>query len=279
MPLYDSFIHAMSAASTGGYSMKNLSIGYYNSAYIDVVTGVFMLLFGANFNIYFLLLMRKFKAAFTNSELLCYFGIAAFATVTIAMDIRDLYGTVGNSLRYSFFQVSSIMTTTGFATADFEKWPFYSKFLIIILMFIGASAGSTAGGIKVSRLLILIKSSAEEFSKLINPRKVTAVTLDGQQVDSATVRTTMVFFVLYIFITFISCLIISLDGFDLATSFSAVVTCISNVGPGLGLVSPVGNFSIFSDFSTILLSLCMLIGRLEIFPVLMLVMPSVWKRK
>lgn len=279
MPVFDSFIHAMSAAATGGYSMKNLSIGFYNSAYIDIVTGIFTLLFGINFNIYFLILMKRFKAAVTNSELLCYLGIAAFATVTIALDIGGIYHTVGKSLRYAFFQVSSTMTTTGFATADFEQWPSYSKFMLIILMFIGASAGSTGGGIKVSRLIILVKSSILETLRLVSPRKVTAVTLDGQEIDTATLRSTLVFFMLYIFITFGSCLLISLDGFDLATNFSAVVTCISNVGPGLSLVGPVGNFSIYSGFSKIILSLCMLIGRLEIYPMLLLAMPAVWRRR
>ncbi|NCB50954.1 MAG: TrkH family potassium uptake protein [Clostridia bacterium] len=279
MPVFDSFIHAMSAASTGGYGVKGLSIGYYDSAYIDVVTSIFMLLFGINFSIYFLLLMKKFRKVFTNSELLCYLGIVAFSTVTIAIDISRIYGTIGSSLRFSFFQVSSIMTTTGFATADFEQWPSYSKFLLIILMFIGACSGSTGGGIKVSRLIILIKSTFGEFFRLINPRKITSVTVDDQEIDSSTIRSTQVFFALYMSITFVSCLIVSLDGFDFTTNFSAVTACISNIGPGLGLVSPAGNYAFFSGFSKIVLSLCMLIGRLEVFPMLMLAIPSVWRRK
>lgn len=278
MPVFDSFVHAMSAASTGGYGVKNLSIGFYNSAYIDIVTGVFMLLFGMNFSIFFLLLMKKFKKAVTNSELLCYLGIVVFSTVTIAVDIGGLYGTIGRSLRYSFFQVSSVMTTTGFATADFGQWPAYSKFLLILLMFIGACSGSTGGGIKVSRMILLVKSARDEFSRLISPRKITAITMDGQHVDSAIIRSTLVFFMLYIFIAFAACLIISLDGFDFTTNFSAVAACISNIGPGLGLVSPSGNYALFSGFSKIVLSLCMLIGRLEVYPLLMLAMPSVWRR-
>mgnify|MGYP000901793709 CR=1 FL=1 len=279
MPVFDSLIHAMSAAGTGGYSIKNLSVGYYDSAYIDIVIGIFVLLFGVNFSIYFLLLMRKFKKAFSNSELLCYIGIVAFSTITIAINILGIYGTPGRALRFSFFQVASTITTTGFATADFGLWPSYSQCMLILLMFIGACSGSTGGGIKVSRLVLLAKSTKDEIVKLINPRKVTAITMDGQQIDAATIRSTQVFFALYMVTTFIACLIVSLDNFDFSTSFSAVVTCISNVGPGIGLVSPSGNFSIFSDLSTIVLSLCMLIGRLEVFPLLLLASPSIWRRK
>ena len=161
MPLFDSLIHAMSAASTGGYSCKALSVGFYNSAYIDVVTAIFMLLFGVNFSVYFLLLMRKFRQALTNSELIWYAVIVAFATITIAVDIRNIYGTAGQSLRYSFFQVSTVITTTGFATADFNQWPAYSKWVLILLMFIGACSGSTGGGVKVSRMIILCKTARQ----------------------------------------------------------------------------------------------------------------------
>jgi trk system potassium uptake protein TrkH len=278
MPLYDSFIHAMSAASTGGYSCKALSVGFYNSVYIDVVTAVFMLLFGVNFSLYFLLLMRKFRQALTNSELIWYFLIVAFATVTIAVDIYNIYGTVGQSLRYSFFQVSTIITTTGFATADFNQWPAYSKWMLILLMFIGASSGSTGGGIKVSRMIILCKTARQECLRLFSPRRTTALTMDGQLLDLGTIRATLVFFALYIFTTLGSVLLVSLDGFDLETNFSGVVACISNIGPGLGLVGPAGNFSAYSDFSKIVLSMDMLIGRLEVFPMLMLFMPSVWRK-
>lgn len=278
MPVYDSFIHAMSAASTGGYSCKALSVGFYNSAYIDVVIGVFMLLFGVNFSVYFLLLMKKFRQAITNSELLCYLGIVAFATITIAADIYHLYGTVGRALRYSFFQVSTIITTTGFATTDFNQWPAYSKWMLILLMYIGACAGSTGGGIKVSRVIILSRTARQWVAKLISPRKTISVTLDGQVLDQGTIRDTEVFFALYMTTAFLSVLLVSLDGFDLETNFSAVAACISNIGPGLSLVGPTGNFSMFSNFSKIVLSLCMLIGRLEVYPMLMLVIPSVWRK-
>ena len=268
----------MATAATGGFSVKAASIGFYNSAYIDVVTGVFMLLFGVNFSIYFLLIMRKFRPALKNSELHLYFGIAAFATLAIALDINGDYGGFWHSLRLSFFQVSSIMTTTGFATADFNHWPAFSKGMLVLLMFIGASAGSTGGGIKVSRIHILASAAKQELGKLLNPRRTVSVRLDGHSIDTTTIRCTLVFFALYIGITFLSTLAVSLDGYDLETNFTAVTACISNVGPGLSLVGPMGNYSMFSNFSKVLLSFDMLVGRLEIYPMLILFLPSTWRK-
>ena len=276
MPFFDSVNHAMATAATGGF--KAASIGFYNSAYIDVVTGVFMLLFGVNFSIYFLLIMRKFRPALKNSELHLYFGIAAFATLAIALDINGDYGGFWHSLRLSFFQVSSIMTTTGFATADFNHWPAFSKGMLVLLMFIGASAGSTGGGIKVSRIHILASAAKQELGKLLNPRRTVSVRLDGHSIDTTTIRCTLVFFALYIGITFLSTLAVSLDGYDLETNFPAVTACISNVGPGLSLVGPMGNYSMFSNFSKVLLSFDMLVGRLEIYPMLILFLPSTWRK-
>lgn len=278
MPFFDSINHAMATAGTGGFSVKALSIGYYGSAYIDFVTATFMLLFGVNFSIYFLLLMKKFRPALMDSELHLYLGFAAFGTVTIALNIMDNYGGFWHALRYSYFQVSSIMTTTGFATADFNHWPAYSKAMLILLMFTGASAGSTGGGLKVSRIVILARAAAEEVGKMLNPRRTVSVRMSGHSVDSTTIRCTLVFFAVYIAITFISTLIISLDGFDLETNFSAVSACISNIGPGIGLVGPMGNYEMFSDFSKLLLSFDMLVGRLEIYPMLILFLPSTWRR-
>ncbi len=278
MPFFDSINHAMATAGTGGFSVKALSIGYYDSAYIDFVTATFMLLFGVNFSIYFLLLMKKFRPALMDSELHLYLGFAAFGTVTIALNIMDNYGGFWHALRYSYFQVSSIMTTTGFATADFNHWPAYSKAMLILLMFTGASAGSTGGGLKVSRIVILARAAAEEIGKMLNPRRTVSVRMSGHSVDSTTIRCTLVFFAVYITITFISTLIISLDGFDLETNFSAVSACISNIGPGIGLVGPMGNYEMFSDFSKLLLSFDMLVGRLEIYPMLILFLPSTWRR-
>ncbi len=278
MPFFDSINHAMATAGTGGFSVKALSIGFYDSAYIDFVTATFMLLFGVNFSIYFLLLMKKFRPALRDSELHLYLGFAAFGTITIALNIMDSYDGFWHALRHSYFQVSSIMTTTGFATTDFNHWPAYSKAMLILLMFTGASAGSTGGGLKVSRIVILVRAAGEELGKMLNPRRTVSVRMSGHSVDATTIRCTLVFFAVYIGITFLSTLLISLDGFDLETNFSAVAACISNIGPGIGLVGPMGNYEMFSDFSKLLLSFDMLVGRLEIYPMLLLFLPSTWRR-
>ena len=278
MPFYDALLHAFATAGTGGFSLRSLSIGYYNSTYIDLVVSIFMILFGINFNLYFLLLLKRFKSALRNEEMLCYLGIIAFATITIALNIRQIYGGFLVAMRYSFFQVSSIMTTTGFSTANFDQWPEYSRAMLVLLMFIGACAGSTGGGLKVSRILILFKATHAELRRLLKPRSYNAVTLNGAVMDRQTIYSTMVFFFLYIAITFLACLLLSLENFDLTTIFTSVIACLSNVGPGLSLVGPMGNYSMFSGASKLLLSLCMLLGRLEIYPLLLLLAPSIWTK-
>ena len=279
MPFFDSVNHAMATAATGGFSVKAASIGFYNSAYIDVVTGVFMLLFGVNFSIYFLLLMKKFRAALLDSEFLGYFGIALGVSVLIALDIIDEYGGFWNAFRYSLFQVSSLMTTTGFATADFTFWPAFSKSLLIIVMLIGASAGSTGGGLKVSRVIIFFKTASQEIGKMLNPRRTASVRVNGRALATTTIRNTLVFISLYFLITFVLVVLVSLDGYDFETTFASVVSCMSNVGPGLGPAGPMGSFDIFSDLSKVLLSFGMLIGRLEIFPILILFSPATWRKR
>ena len=279
MPFFDSLNHAMATAGTGGFSVKQLSIGYYDSVYIDVVTSIFMLLFGVNFSIYFLLLMKKFRAALLDSEFLGYFGIALGVSVLIALDIIDEYGGFWNAFRYSLFQVSSLMTTTGFATADFTLWPAFSKSLLIIVMLIGASAGSTGGGLKVSRVIIFFKTASQEIGKMLNPRRTASVRVNGRALATTTIRNTLVFISLYFLITFVLVVLVSLDGYDFETTFASVVSCMSNVGPGLGPAGPMGSFDIFSDLSRVLLSFGMLIGRLEIFPILILFSPATWRKR
>ena len=279
MPFFDSLNHAMATAGTGGFSVKQLSIGYYDSVYIDVVTSIFMLLFGVNFSIYFLLLMKKFRAALLDSEFLGYFGIALGVSVLIALDIIDEYGGFWNAFRYSLFQVSSLMTTTGFATADFTLWPAFSKSLLIIVMLIGASAGSTGGGLKVSRVIIFFKTASQEIGKMLNPRRTASVRVNGRALATTTIRNTLVFISLYFLITFVLVVLVSLDGYDFETTFASVVSCMSNVGPGLGPAGPMGSFDIFSDLSKVLLSFGMLIGRLEIFPILLLFSPATWRKR
>lgn len=279
MPVFESVCHAFSTAGTGGFSVKNASIGAYDSDYIQIVIGVFMLLFGINFNVFYLLLIRKIKQALFNQELRLYLGIAAFSTAAITINTLSMFDNVGEALKHGFFQVSSIMTTTGFATTDFNLWPEFSKCLLVVLMILGACAGSTAGGIKMARLLILLKSFRNTIQRMIHPRSVKIIKIDGEVTEESTVREVTVFMTAYVMIFGASILAVSLDNFDFETTATAVVATLNNIGPGLGQVGPTGNFADFSIFSKIVLSLDMLIGRLEIFPMLMLAAPSMWKRE
>ena len=276
---FDALTTAFGTAGTGGFGVRNASIGAYNSAYVDVVVGVFMVLFGVNFNLYYLILMKRSLKSLKSQELWVYLAVIAAATVTIALNIAHLYSGFMESLRYSFFQVSSIITTTGFATADFDLWPSYSRALLVLLMLLGACAGSTGGGTKVARLVIVGKAILAEIRKLLFPRSVSRVTLDGEALDSDAIRNTMVYYILYTFLALAAFLLLSLEGFDLETTFTSVISCLSNIGPGLSMVGPTGNFAIWSGGSKLVLSLCMLLGRLEIFPVLTLFASGVWRRK
>ncbi|NCB30000.1 MAG: TrkH family potassium uptake protein [Clostridia bacterium] len=268
MPAFDAAVHTFGTAGTGGFGSKNNSIAYYNSAYIDIVIGVFMVLFSINFNLYFLLLLRQFKSVFKNEELRYYLCIIAAVTLVIAVDIYHAYG--GQSLRYAFFQVSSIISTTGFSTANFSAWPQLSRNLLLGVMFIGGCAGGTGGGLKVSRCIILAKSSLAEIHHMLHPRSIRRITLDEKPVANQTIHGTLVFFALYMAIIMVSLLLVSLDNFDFTSTFSGVLACISNIGPGLDAVGPAGNYGALSYFSKCVLSMDMLLGRLEIFPVIVL---------
>ena len=278
MSFYDALLHSFATAGTGGFSTRAASIGYYNSAYIDIVIGTFMILFGVNFNLYFLMLVGNFKAALKSEELRAYLGIIFFAVITIAINILGLFGNFFTALRYSYFQVASIISTTGFATTNFDKWPEYSRWMLVVLMLVGACAGSTGGGVKVSRFIILTKSALCDIKKLVRPRSVYKVRLEGKSLDEQTVQYSQIFFYIYLVIIFISVLLVSLNDFDLTTNLTATVACISNIGPGLSLVGPNGNFAMFSWFSKLVLIFDMLIGRLEIYPILLLCSPSFWRR-
>ena len=278
LDLYDALVHSFATAGTGGFSNQANSIGQYDSVYVEMVISVFMLLFGINFNLFFFLLIGKFSAAFKNEELRWYLGIVAFATVTMAASIASSVGGFGQGLRYAFFQVSSIITTTGFATANFDLWPEYCRALIVLIMFVGACAGSTGGGMKVSRIMILLRTARVEIGRLLRPRSVRKVRLEGGSVSSETVHCTLVFSFLYLAILVVCTVLLSLNGYDFTTNFTSVLTCLSNVGPGLNLVGPAANFAFFAPLSKVLLTLCMLIGRLEIFPMLILLSPASWKQ-
>lgn len=278
MPVFDSFCIAFGTAGTGGFAIKNSSMGGY-SCFLQTVVTVFMFLFGVNFSLYYMLLLRKFKAVFKNEELRLYFGIAAGSIVLIAINISRMYNTVYESVHHAAFQVVSIMTTTGYGTVDFEQWPAFSKAILLSLMFIGASAGSTGGGLKVSRVLLLMKSIRRTIRKTLHPRRVQPVYMDGRAVSEEVCDNVNAYLAIYCVILVLSFAIISVDGFSIGTNFSAVASCFNNIGPGFELVGATQNFSIYSDLSKIILSLDMLLGRLEIFPLLLLLSPDTWSRR
>ncbi|MEL7608714.1 MAG: TrkH family potassium uptake protein [Bacillota bacterium] len=281
MPLFDSVTHAFGAAGTGGFSIKNASIGAYPSPYLQAVIGIFMALFGVNFTVYYMVLIGQIRPALRNEELRLYVGIMLGATALIAVDLLPQYAQLGfgKTVLDSFFQVSSIMTTTGYATANFDKWPQLSRFVLVLLMIVGASAGSTGGGIKVSRLIILWRAIKNQMLAMLRPRMVRPIRLDGKPLTDSVVRGTYAFAIVYSAICLGSMLLLTLDEKSMETTITAVFACINNIGPGLDLVGPAGNFSFFSPLSKFVLSLDMLLGRLEIFPMLLLFMPSVWKRR
>ena len=279
MPLFDACIHSFGSAGTGGFSSRNLSVGAYNIPYFEIVIGIFMLLFGINFNLYYFLLVRRFRDVFRSEELWAYVLIVATAVAAITLDIVHMYESVGTSLRHAFFQVSSIITTTGYATVDFNTWPTFSKAILVALMFIGGCAGSTAGGIKVARVVILQKVSVSEMRRMLHPNAVPAIQFEGKPLNERSIRGVHLFLAVYLMVFVASCLLVSLEQLDLVTTFTAVAACINNVGPGLEIVGPMGNFSSFSPWSKLLLSFDMLVGRLEIFPMLLLFAPSIWKRR
>ena len=278
MPVFDSFCIAFGTAGTGGFAIKNSSMGGY-SYFLQTVVTVFMFLFGVNFSLYYMLLLRKFKAVFKNEELRLYFGIAAGSIVLITINISRMYNTVYESVHHAAFQVVSIMTTTGYGTVDFEQWPAFSKAILLSLMFIGASAGSTGGGLKVSRVLLLMKSIRRTIRKALHPRRVQPVYMDGRAVSEEVCDNVNAYLAIYCVILVLSFAIISVDGFSIGTNFSAVASCFNNIGPGFELVGATQNFSIYSNLSKIILSLDMLLGRLEIFPLLLLLSPDTWSRR
>ena len=279
MNLYQAVIHTFSTAGTGGFSDRNASVAAFNSAYIDGVITVFMLLFGINFNLYFLLLMKNVKGFFKNEELRNYLGIVAAAIVLITINIMNLYGGVLHAFRYAAFQVVSVITTTGFVTANFDLWPEFSKTILLMLMVVGACAGSTGGGMKVSRIMILGRTITKETRQILHPKSVNVVKLDGKRLTNEETHGVYVYTICYFVILCVSVLLVSVDNFDFTTNFTAVLTTLNNVGPGLAKVGPVENFSAFSCFSKIVLSFDMLIGRLEILPIMMLLAPVTWRKK
>ena len=278
MSLFDSLINVFGTAGTGGYSNHGASIAYFDSEYFDVVIGIFMILFGVNFNLYFLILLKRFRPALRSEELHWYLGIIAFAVITIAANINSIYGSVHQSLRHAFFQVASVITTTGFATMDFDQWPQYSRHLLVLLMFVGACAGSTGGGLKVSRIILLLRTVGRGMRRMIHSKSVEKIRFEGRTIEEETINTCLVYLAIYCLTGVISVLLISLNNYSFEVNVTAVISCMNNIGPGLGMVGPAGNFSAFSAFSKLLLSFDMLAGRLEFLPILLLLSPKTWKR-
>jgi len=278
MSVFEAFTTAFSTAGTGGFGIRNDSIASL-SPYIQWVVTIFMILFGINFGVYFLLLTRKFKQAVKHEEARTYLIIIIVSALIIFKNIYDIMPSGKDAIRHAFFQVASIMTTTGFMSADFDLWPVLSQTILVVIMFIGACAGSTGGGIKVSRIMILIKTMFKEITSFLHPRSVKKVTVEGKVVEHDTVRATNVFIVSYILIFVTSLFLITIDNNDLVTNFTSVAATINNVGPGLSMVGPTQNFSHFSGLSKYVFMFDMLAGRLEIFPLLLLFSPSVWKGK
>lgn len=277
MPIFDSIVLSFGTAGTGGFGIKNDSIAGY-TPYMQWVIAVFMILFGINFNLYYLIIAKRVKEALKSSELWFYIGIVAVSALIISVNIFSICDSLSVSLRTSVFQVASIISTTGYATTDFNLWPSLSKNVLLMLMFIGGCAGSTAGGIKVSRILMMFKLVGNEIRHMIHPRSVTSLKLEGKKIDRATAKSVSNYFLIYIICFFIVFLLISFEPFDFETTFTTAATCFNNVGPGFGGVGPTSNFSAYSDFSKIILSIAMLMGRLEIFPFIIAFAPSTWSK-
>ena len=278
MSLFEAVCTAFGTAGTGGFGVKNDSLAGY-TPYIQNVTTVFMFLFGINFSIYYLLLLKEFRGVFKDEELRLYFGIAFISVVLIVLNIRPLYDTLEETIRHAAFQVSSIMTTTGYATTDFDLWPSFSKAILLMLMVVGASAGSTGGGLKCIRVLLLFKILRRNIRQILNPQKVIVVRNNGKAVGEKVLANTNAYLAAYMVIIIISTLLISLDGFDFETNMSAVLACFNNIGPGMAAVGATCNYAAYSVFSKIILSVNMLAGRLEIFPILVLLSRSTWTRR
>lgn len=277
MPVFDSLCITFGTAGTGGFGIRNDSMGGY-SLYCQIVTTIFMILFGVNFSAYYLILTKKFKSAFQIEEIRYYFGIIIAAVLLIAINSRHMFSGFGQAIQQSAFQVGSIITTTGYSSTDFNQWPALSKTILVILMFVGACAGSTGGGIKVSRIVLLLKAAKKEFQLYLHPNAVKKIKMDKKSVSHETLRSTNIFLSVYLLIFCGSILILSLDNFDMTTNFTAIAATLNNIGPGLEIVGPMGNFSSFSYLSKLVMIFDMLAGRLEIFPLMLLFFKGTWKK-
>ena len=278
MPVFDSIVHSIGTAGTGGFGIKADSIGSY-SPYIQWVITIFMLIFGVNFNVFYLILLKKIKPVLKSAELWFYIGVVSVSTLIITINISGLFDTLSETVRHSAFQVATVISTTGFSTVDFNQWPGLSKMVLFILMFTGGCAGSTAGGFKLTRVLILLKNIKRELKKLLHPRSVSALKFEGKRLDEDTISSVGSYLAIYAFFLCGTLLLLSFEPFDFETNVSAAVACFNNIGPGFNAVGPAASFAEYSPYGKILLSLAMLFGRLEIYPMLFVLSPSAWSRK
>jgi trk system potassium uptake protein TrkH len=271
-------VHSLGTAGTGGFGIKADSIASY-TPYMQWVIATFMLIFGINFNLYYLILMRRVRTVLKSEELWCYVGVVVLAITAITANIYSMYDSLSVAFRHSAFQVSSIITTTGYATTNFDLWPGLSKGILFVLMFIGGCAGSTAGGLKISRVVMLFKLIGRELRRILHPRSVSKVSFEGRRVNENTLDSVTVYFVVYMVCFVAIFLLLCIEPFSLETNISAAAACFNNVGPGFSGVGPSMNFSAYSDFSKVVLSIAMLLGRLEIFPLIIALSPATWSRK
>lgn len=278
LPVFDSLVYSLGTAGTGGFSIKADGLASV-SPYCQWVITIFMLIFGVNFNLYYLVLTKKIRSAIKSEELWTYVGMVLVSSAVIAVDIYSAFGSIGDSVRHSAFQVASIISTTGYATTDFNYWSGLSKGVLLLLMFTGACAGSTAGGLKISRVVLLFKSIKANLKHMLHPRSVDAVRFEGKRVENSTIAGVNAYFAVYMLCFAVLFFVISFEPFDIETNFSAVASCFNNVGPGFSAVGPMSSYAGYSDFATAVLSFAMLLGRLEIYPMLLLFAPSVWKKR
>lgn len=279
LPLYDSLIHTFGTVGTGGFSSMNASVGAYNNVFAEIIITIFMLMCGANFSLYYQVTKGNFKALFKDEEFRFYMGVVGTSILLITINLYgSVFKTIGESLRHSSFQVASIITTTGYSSTNFDQWPVFSKTILFFLMFVGGCAGSTGGAIKNIRILLMLKSAKTQLMQILHPKGVYPVRFGGKVVDDKTMSEIMSFFFMYMFIFVIAVLFVALDGFDVTTTLSSVAATLGNIGPGFAMVGPMGNFSAMSPITKIVLSFTMLIGRLEIYPILLLTVPAFWKK-
>ena len=278
MSFYEALLHAFATAGTGGFSTRNASIAAFDSVYVETVIGVFLVLFGTNFNLFYLILIGRVREALSSEELHRYLEIIAVCVGLIVLGTHGMYGAAG-ALRNGFFVVMSTLSTAGFCTVDYTLWPSWLQTMIVLLMFVGGCAGSTGGGLKLSRVMLLIRTAWADVGRVISPRRVSRVQMDGRRVTAETTGAVYSYVALVMLILLGCTALISFDGYDFSTNFTAALSCISNVGPGLGLIGPSGNFAIFSPFSKLVMAFTMLFGRLEVYAMLILFIPSTWRRR